>query len=148
VVSEETAVAAMKAGAHDYIMKRKLARLAPAIERELREAQTRVARKTAEEALRKSEDQLRQAQKLEAVARLAAGVAHDFNNILTAIIGHSELLTRQLEATDSKRKSAEQIGKCAGMAASLTRQLLTFSRKQVIEPRMTSFVTSSRCCGV
>src|SRR5580658_4021956 len=57
VVSEETAVAAMKAGAHDYMMKRKLARLAPAIERELREAQTRVGRKVAEDALRKKEEQ-------------------------------------------------------------------------------------------
>ncbi len=113
VVSEETAVAAMKAGAHDYIMKRKLARLAPAIERELREAQTRAARKAAEAALRHSEDQLRQAQKLEAVARLAAGVAHDFNNILTAISGHSALLLNQLDPGDSRRKNAEQIEKCA-----------------------------------
>ena len=136
VVSEETAVAAMKAGAHDFIMKRKLARLAPAIERELREAQTRAARKTAEEALRHSEAQLRQAQKLEAVARLAGGVAHDFNNILTAIGGHSEMLLRQLEAGDPRRKNAEQIEKCACTAAALTRQLLTFSRKQVIEPRV------------
>jgi two-component system, cell cycle sensor histidine kinase and response regulator CckA len=136
VVSEETAVAAMKAGAHDYIMKRKLARLAPAIERELREATTRAARRTAEAALRHSEDQLRQAQKLEAVARLAAGVAHDFNNILTAISGHSALLLRQLDAGDAKRKHAEQIEKCAYLAAALTRQLLTFSRKQVIEPRV------------
>jgi len=136
VVSEETAVAAMKAGAHDYIMKRKLARLVPAIERELREAQTRAARKAAEAALRESEEQLRQAQKLEAVARLAAGVAHDFNNILTAILGHSELLLTQLDTADPKHKSAQQIQKCAGMAASLTRQLLTFSRKQVIAPRV------------
>ena len=136
VVSEETAVAAMKAGAHDYIMKRKLARLAPAIERELREAQTRVARKAAEEALRQSEEQLRQAQKIEAVGRLAAGVAHDFNNILTAITGHSELLLRQLGADDPRRKNAEQIEKAAYMAAALTRQLLTFCRKQVIEPRV------------
>src|SRR2546422_3977123 len=136
VVSEETAVAAMKAGAHDYIMKSKLARLAPAIERELREAQTRAARKAAEEALRQSEDQLRQAQKIEAVGRLAAGVAHDFNNILTVITGHSELLLRQLAADDPRRKSAEQIQKTAYMAAALTRQLLTFSRKQVIEPRV------------
>ncbi len=136
VVSEETAVAAMKAGAHDYIMKSKLARLAPAIERELREAQTRAARKAAEEALRQSEDQLRQAQKIEAVGRLAAGVAHDFNNILTVITGHSELLLRQLAADDPRRKSAEQIEKTAYMAAALTRQLLTFSRKQVIEPRV------------
>lgn len=136
VVSEETAVAAMKAGAHDYIMKRKLARLAPAIERELREAQTRAARKTAEAALRLSEAQLRQAQKLEAVGRLAGGVAHDFNNILTVITGHSELLLRQLTEDDPRRKSAEQIEKSAFFAAALTRQLLTFSRKQVIEPQV------------
>ncbi len=136
VVSEEAAVAAMKAGAHDFIMKRKLARLGPAIERELREAQTRAGRKTAEDALRKSEDQLRQAQKLEAVARLAAGVAHDFNNLLTAIGGHSELLLSQLDPSDSRRKHAEQVEKCASMAAALTRQLLIFSRKQVIEPRV------------
>ena len=136
VVSEETAVAAMKAGAHDYIMKRNLARLAPAIERELREAQTRVARKAAETALRQSEEQLRQVQKIEAVGRLAAGVAHDFNNILTAITGHSELLIRQLDADDPRRKNAEQIEKVAHLAAGLTRQLLIFSRKQVIEPRV------------
>ncbi len=136
VVSEETAVAAMKAGAHDYIMKRKLTRLAPAIERELREARTRAAKKEAEAALRHSEEQLRQAQKLEAVARLAAGVAHDFNNLLTAITGHSDLLLRALDLGDPRRKNAEQIEKCAQMAAALTRQLLTFSRKQAIEPRV------------
>ena len=136
VVSEETAVAAMKAGAHDYIMKRNLARLVPAIERELREAQTRAARKAAEEALRQSEERLRQTQKIEAVGRLAAGVAHDFNNILTAIMGHSELLLRQLDADDPRRKNAEQIEKVTYLAAGLTRQLLTFSRKQVIEPRV------------
>jgi len=141
VVSEETAVAAMKAGAHDYLMKRKLARLAPAIERELREAQTRMARKTAEAALRQSEEQLRQAQKIEAVGRLAAGVAHDFNNILTAIAGYSELLLRQLDPDDPRRKNAEQIEKAAYMAAALTRQLLTFSRKQVIEPRILNLNT-------
>ena len=136
VISEETAVAAMKAGAHDYIMKRNLARLAPAIERELREAQTRVARKAAEAALRQSEEQLRQVQKIEAMGRLAAGVAHDFNNILTAITGHSEFLLRQLDADDPRRKNAEQIEKAAYRAAGLTRQLLIFSRKQVIEPRV------------
>jgi|SRR5665213_378986 len=136
VVSEETAVAAMKAGAHDYLMKRKLARLAPAIERELREAQTRLARKAAEAALRQSEEQLRQTQKMEAVGRLAASVSHDFNNILTAILGHSEMLIRQLTADDPRRNNAEQIEKCAQMAATLTKQLLTYSRKQVIAPRV------------
>lgn len=135
VLREETAVSAMKAGAHDFIMKGRLARLVPAIERELREAETRSARKAAEAALRQSEEQLRQAQKLEAVGRLAAGVAHDFNNILTAITGHSELLMRAMGTDDARRKHGEQIEKAAYMAAALTRQLLTFSRKQVIEPR-------------
>jgi signal transduction histidine kinase len=134
VVSEETAVAAMKAGAHDYLMKRKLARLAPAIERELREAQTRLARKAAEAALRQSEEQLRQTQKMEAVGRLAASVSHDFNNILTAILGHSEMLISQLTTNDPRRNNAEQIEKCAEMAATLTKQLLAYSRKQVIAP--------------
>jgi two-component system, cell cycle sensor histidine kinase and response regulator CckA len=136
VVSEEMAVRAMKAGAHDYIMKRNLTRLPPAIERELQEFQTRAARKAAEEALRRSEEQLRQSQKIEAVGRLAAGVAHDFNNFLTAITGHSELLLRQLGAGDPLRKHAEQIEKVAYLAAVLTRQLLSFSRNQVIEPRV------------
>jgi signal transduction histidine kinase len=151
VVSEETAVAAMKAGAHDYIMKRNLARLVPAIERELREAQSRVARKAAETALRQSEEQLRQVQKIEAVGRLAAGVAHDFNNILTAIMGHSELLLRQLDADDPRRKNAEQIEKVAHLAAGLTRQLLIFSRKQVIEPRVLNLnaviLDIKKCCA-
>jgi two-component system cell cycle sensor histidine kinase/response regulator CckA len=136
VVSEEIAVAAMKAGAHDYMMKRKLARLGPAIERELRDAKTRTARKAAETALKQSEEQLRQAQKLEAVARLAAGVAHDFNNILTAISGHSMILLRELKEGDPRRINAGQIEKCAYRAATLTRQLLTFSRKQAIKPRV------------
>ncbi|HEX4645398.1 MAG TPA: ATP-binding protein [Verrucomicrobiae bacterium] len=136
VVSEETAVAAMKAGAHDYMMKRRLARLAPAIERELREAQTRAARKAAEDALRQSEEQLRHIQKLEAVGRLAASVAHDFNNILTAISGHNVLLLSKLNADDPCRQHSEQIDKCAQMAATLTKQLLAFSRKQAIEPRV------------
>jgi two-component system cell cycle sensor histidine kinase/response regulator CckA len=136
VVSEETAVAAMKAGAHDYMMKRKLTRLGPAIERELREAKTRAARKTAEEALRQSEDQLRHTQKMDAVGRLAASVAHDFNNILTAILGHSDMLLKQLPPDHPLRQNAEPIEKCAQMAATLTTQLLAFSRKDAPASRV------------
>ena len=113
-----------------------MARLAPAIERELREAQTRLARKTAEAALRHSEEQLRQTQKMEAMGRLAASVAHDFNNILTSILCHGEMLLNQLAAGDPCRTNAEQIEKCARMATTLTKQLLTYSRKQVIAPRI------------
>jgi two-component system, cell cycle sensor histidine kinase and response regulator CckA len=136
LIGEETAVAAMKAGAQDYIMKRKLARLVPAIERELREAQIRVARKAAEEALRQSEEQLRQSQKIEAVGRLASGVAHDFNNVLTAIMGYSQLLLKKIENSPPQQRYAEEIQRCADRGASLTRQLLAFSRNQVLEPRV------------
>jgi len=80
------------------------------------------------------EDQLRQAQKMEAVGRLAGGVAHDFNNALAVITGYSDLLQSQLPAGDPLLKNAEEIAKAGRRAAALTRQLLAFSRKQVIQP--------------
>lgn len=81
------------------------------------------------------EEQLRQAMKMEAIGRLAGGVAHDFNNMLTAIRGYSELLVADLPAGDRKRRQAEEILKAAERAASLTQQLLAFSRRQVIQPK-------------
>ncbi len=93
-------------------------------------------RKQAEEALRRSEEQFRQAQKMEAVGRLAGGIAHDFNNIMTAIRGHGELLLQNLEAEDPCRGDMAHILQAAERAASLTRQLLAFSRKQVCQPRV------------
>jgi two-component system cell cycle sensor histidine kinase/response regulator CckA len=80
------------------------------------------------------EDQLRQAQKMEAVGRLAGGIAHDFNNALAVITGYSDLLQLHLLPGDPLRPYAEEVGKAGRRAASLTRQLLGFSRKQVIHP--------------
>ena len=91
-------------------------------------------RKRAEEALRRSEEQLQQASKLEAVGRLAGGVAHDFNNLLGVILGSSELLLDALGANDPRRRYVEAITASSQRAASLTKQLLTFSRKQVSSP--------------
>ena len=81
-------------------------------------------------------EQLRQSQKMEAIGRLAGGVAHDFNNLLTIIKGHSDLIVERLQAADPVRRNADQIQKAAERAASLTRQLLAFSRMQVLEPKV------------
>src|SRR5438094_2270455 len=82
------------------------------------------------------EQQLRQAQRMEAVGRLAGGIAHDFNNILTAITGHADLLLEDLGHHDPRRADVDEIRRSADRAAGLTRQLLAFSRQQVLQPKV------------
>jgi signal transduction histidine kinase/ActR/RegA family two-component response regulator len=93
-------------------------------------------RRVTQEALRKSEEELRHSQKMEAVGRLAGGVAHDFNNLLTAIIGYAELIATRTSSNSLAKQNAELIRKAGEQAAALTRQLLAFSRKQILQPKV------------
>jgi nitrogen-specific signal transduction histidine kinase/CheY-like chemotaxis protein len=95
-----------------------------------------IERRRAEADLRARDDQLRQAQKMEAIGRLAGGIAHDFNNLLTAIDGYSSFLLSATSPDDPRHADALQIHKAAERAADLTRQLLAFSRKQTVSPEI------------
>ena len=135
-LGEEAAVECVRAGATDYVLKQRLSRLAPAVRRALDEADERRRRQQAEEALLHSEMQLRQAQKMEPLGRLAGGVAHDFNNLLTVILGYGQRLEERLERDADGLRELAEVTRAAERAAVLTRQLLAFSRQQVLDPRV------------
>jgi signal transduction histidine kinase len=142
IVGEETAVLAMKQGAHDYVMKRNLARLVPVVQRELREAEMRCQQRRSLLALQQKEDQLRQSQKMEAMGRLAAGTAHDFKNILAVILGHAELLLREKDLNGCQRAKLEKIQNATEQARTLIGHLLAFGRKQELNPQPLNLSTT------
>jgi two-component system cell cycle sensor histidine kinase/response regulator CckA len=129
---EEHAVEAMRAGASDFIVKNRLHRLAPVVERELVAAQQRAEQRRITAALEESQRQLQEAQQMEAIGRLAGGVAHDFNNLLAAILSYADLVLQGMPSGDKRRDDVEEIKRAGRHAAELTRQLLAFSRQQVM----------------
>jgi signal transduction histidine kinase len=124
---EDQAVEVMRAGASDFIVKSRLHRLAPVIERALDDAARRREQHRTEAALSESREQLRQAQRLEAIGRLAGGVAHDFNNLMATILTYADIALGALPDDDSARADIEEIKRAGTHAAQLTRDLLVFS---------------------
>jgi two-component system, cell cycle sensor histidine kinase and response regulator CckA len=128
-IGEDTAVDAMRHGAHDYVMKGNLARLVPAVEREIRDADQR-------RNLKRTEERMRQLEKFEAIGNLAGGIAHDFNNAIGAILGWAELGIDAAPPGTPVARYLHNIRLQSRRAADLTRQLLAYARRQVLEPRV------------
>jgi signal transduction histidine kinase len=126
-LGEELAIDSLKRGATDYVLKERLARLAPAVRRAMQEVEERAER-------RRLEAQFIEAQKMEVIGQLAGGVAHDFNNLLIVIMGHSELIASGLGADSPLRENTKEIRHASERATGLTRQLLVFSHKQAVQP--------------
>jgi len=153
---ETTAVAALKLGAYDYICKREgyLTQVPYAIDNAIdrfhlaqlnRRLQAELAERERAEAERAHlAEQLQQAQKIESLGRLAGGISHDFNNLLTVITGHADLMLEKLAPDTPLRDNVKNMIAATRRASDLTRQLLTFSRRQVLQPRVMDLNESIR----
>ncbi len=128
-IGEEMAVLAIREGAADYLLKDRIGRLGPAVSRALREVEERREKQ-------RLQQQFLEAQKMEVIGQLSAGVAHDFNNVLAVIMGYSDLLEADLGPGHPLQRYTEEIRQAARRATGLTRQLLIFSRKETIQPEM------------
>jgi two-component system cell cycle sensor histidine kinase/response regulator CckA len=126
-MDEGLAIDSLKTGATDFVPKDDLSRLAPAVRRAMREVDERAER-------RRLEAQVIESQKLELISQLSSGVAHDFNNLLAVILGYSDLIMSHLGPASPLKKYTEEIRHASSRAAGLTRQLLVFSRKQLVRP--------------
>jgi two-component system, cell cycle sensor histidine kinase and response regulator CckA len=129
-MGEDSAVAALRGGAQDYLMKTNLKRLVPAVQRALQEAEDRKNRK-------RMEQQVQQLQKFEAIGKLAGGIAHDFNNVIGAILAWAELGCAEEKPGTVSHERFQKIQDQANWAGRLTSQLLAFARCQVLQPRKT-----------
>ena len=126
--AKKTAVSALKDGAQDYVMKTNLKRLLPAVQRELQEVVQRQERE-------RLERQVQQLHKFETIGRLAGGIAHDFNNVIGAILGWAELCTQETKPGTQLHDRIRKITDQANRAAALTSQLLSFARRQFLQPK-------------
>ncbi|HTJ69261.1 MAG TPA: response regulator [Actinospica sp.] len=126
-IGEEQAANLMRAGAHDFVLKDRMSRLVPVVGRELQQAQERRDRRALQQ-------QLRQAERLDSLGRLAGGIAHDFNNLLAVILGHTDLALADLPEDDPHREGLTVIRDLAERGSALTRHLLVFSRHESVNP--------------
>jgi two-component system cell cycle sensor histidine kinase/response regulator CckA len=127
-IGEDDAVDAMRGGAQNYVLRGNLARLLPAIDREMVDAEMRREH-------RRSEQKLRQLEKFEAIGQLAGGIAHDFNNVIGAIMGWAELGEEEVPSESRAHSFFVQIREQSERAGRLTHQLLAYARRQVLTPR-------------